>query len=137
MGKPWKELEKRTAAALGGVRINRADDYGVSDVDVVVPGFDFLRIDCKYRKSHAHHSLIEEIRRKYCTAEGQYPVLVTKHHHSHREYVTVDLVLFAALLKLLGENENENENPPETKEGPEDPEQREELDQTHSKGQPG
>lgn len=110
MGKPWKELEKTAAAALGGVRINRANDYGVSDVDVVVPGFDFLRIDCKYRKSHAHHSLIEEIRTKYCTSKGQYPVLVTKHRSSRREYCTVDLVLFAALLKLLQEKSNENQH---------------------------
>lgn len=103
MGKPWKELEKKTADALGGTRINRATDYGISDVDVLVPGFDFLRVDCKYRKSWAHHSYVEEIRSKYCGAEGQYPILVTKHHHSHKEYVTMDLVMFAAMVKLLKE----------------------------------
>lgn len=109
MGKPWKELEKKTADALGGKRINRSQDYGVSDVDVVVPDFPGMRIDCKYRKRHAHHSLVEEIRDKYCT-EGQFPVLVTKHHSGRREYVTLDLVYFAALLKLAKDKCNEDKH---------------------------
>ena len=100
MSKPWKELEKSTAVALDGVRVNRADDYGVSDVDVVLPYCSHLRLDCKYRASHAHHSLVETIRRKYCK-DGDWPVLVTKHRGSHREYVTIDLSLFAALVKQL------------------------------------
>lgn len=104
MGKPWKELEKKTALALSGTRINRAADYGISDVDVVLPDFPQLRVDCKYRTRHAHHSLIEEIRSKYCANNGDYPVLVTKHHHSQREYVTVDLVFFGALLKMAKGN---------------------------------
>lgn len=110
MGKPWKELEKKTADALSGVRINRASDYGVSDVDVVVPGFDFLRIDCKYRKSWSHHSYVEEIRDKYCKSEGSFPVLITKHRSGRGEYATIDLVLFAALLKLLKEKNNEDQH---------------------------
>lgn len=100
MGKAWKELEKKTAAALGGTRINRAADYGESTYDVVVPDFHFLRADAKYRQRHAHHSLVEEIRTKYCQ-DGGYPVLVTKHAGSHREYVTVDLSLFGALLQVI------------------------------------
>lgn len=110
MGKAWKELEKKTAEALGGVRVNRASDYGISDVDVVVPDLPWLRIDCKFRKRHAHHSLVEGIRAKYCK-EGQYPVLVTKHHSGHRSYVTIDLPLFVALLKevkLIQEKTNED-----------------------------
>lgn len=113
MGKPWKELEKKTADALGGTRINRASDYGVSDVDVLVPGFDFLRIDCKYRKSWAHHSFVEEIRSKYCKSEGQFPALVTKHRSGRGEYVTIDLVLFASMLKLLKEKYNEDQRVPD------------------------
>lgn len=110
MGKPWKELEKKTASVLGGVRINRALDYGVSDVDVLIPDLLPLRVDCKYRARHAHHSLMEEIRDKYCS-DGQFPVLVTKHHSSHREYVTCDLVLFGAILELLRRsNQTEKDN---------------------------
>lgn len=101
VGKPWKQLEKKTAEALGGVRINRAADYGVSDVDVLVSGFDFLRCDCKYRSSWAHHSFVEEIRKKYCNSEGQSPVLITKHRNGRQEYVTVDLSLFASLLDQI------------------------------------
>jgi hypothetical protein len=103
LSKPWKELEKRTAEALDGVRVNRAADYGESNVDVILPYCDRLRIDCKYRAKHAHHSLVEEIREKYCTEDGMWPVLVTKHRGSHREFVTIDLSLFAALLKTPGE----------------------------------
>lgn len=109
MGKPWKELEKKAAAALGGVRVNRANDYGVSDVDCVVGDFLPLRIDCKYRKRHQHHSLMEEIRSKYCN-ERSYPILVTKHHSSKREYVTCDLVLFGALLEVIRKLNQENTN---------------------------
>src|SRR5882724_4815273 len=112
MSRAWKDLEKKTAETLQGVRINRANDYGVSDVDVVVPYFPWARIDCKYRKRHSHHSLVEEIRSKYCK-DGQFPILVTKHHSSKREYVTVDLSLFASLLiqlKLIQEKPNEDEH---------------------------
>lgn len=101
MSKPWKELEKATAEALDGVRINRANDFGISDVDVVLPYMPSLKLDAKYRAKHAHHSLVEEIRRKYCKADGDYPVLITKHHHSQRTYVTVDLSLFASMLITL------------------------------------
>lgn len=87
---------------LGGTRINRAGDYGESNVDVVLPYAPELRIDCKYRANHAHHSLVEEIRDKYCSGGRDWPVLVTKHRGSHREYVTVDLALFAALIRQLG-----------------------------------
>lgn len=97
MGKPWKELEKKTAVSLGGKRINRAADYGESNVDVVLDDMPGLRIDCKYRQRHAHHALVEEIRSKYCK-DNEYPVLVTKHARSQREYVTVDLELFAKMI---------------------------------------
>lgn len=99
MGKPWKELEKKTAEVLGGVRINRAADFGISDVDVVIPDHPLVRLDAKYRKRHAHHSLVEEIRTKYCKLPGQVPALVTKHHSGRRSYVTVDLEFFAELMK--------------------------------------
>src|SRR5260221_8257499 len=106
MSKPWKELEKEAAKKLGGIRIVRGNDYGKSDVDVVVPDFIPLRIDCKYRSRHAHHALIEEVRSKYC-ADGGYPVLVTKHRLSRREYATIDLDLLGALLEMLRRKNNE------------------------------
>lgn len=132
MSRAWKELEKKTAETLQGVRINRANDYGVSDVDVVIPYFPWARIDCKYRKRHSHHSLVEEIRSKYCK-DGQFPILVTKHHSSKREYVTVDLSLFASLLiqlKLIQEKPNEDEHVSD--QGTKDIQEREELDKAKS-----
>lgn len=99
MSKPWKELEKATAAALGGKRINRGADFGVSDVDVVLPDHPRLRIDCKYRQRHAFHGLVEEIRAKYCKSPGDVPVLVTKHRSGRGAYATVDLDFFVELIK--------------------------------------
>lgn len=109
MGKPWKELEKKAASVMGGTRINRAADYGISDVDVVLPDFPGLKIDCKVRRRHAHHALVEEIREKYCKSGGS-PVLVTKHGYSHREYVTVDLDLFVTILDSLRQISHNNLN---------------------------
>lgn len=94
----WKNLERQAAQALGGVRVLRGDDYSQSDVDVLIPAFPELKVDCKYRQKHAHHSLMEIIRQKYCEVEFDVPVLVTKHRNQSGACVTVDLDYFARLL---------------------------------------
>lgn len=94
----WKALEREAAEALGGKRVSRGDDFSRSDVDVVVPDFPLLRVDCKYRKAHAHHSLLDEVVEKYCPTDEQIPVLVTKHHRQQGANVTITLVFFASLL---------------------------------------
>lgn len=106
MSKPWKELEKKTAEALGGKRVSRGADFGVSDVDVILPDHPNARVDCKYRQRHSFHQFVEEIRTKYCKSEGDFPVLVTKHRSGRGAYATVDLDVFAELLKHLPKKEN-------------------------------
>lgn len=94
----WKALERETAKELGGKRVVRGD-YGESDVDVKLD-MAFLKVDCKYRQSHAHHSLLEGIRQKYC-GPGERPVLVTKGRRQVGSCTTVDTTFFALLLDCL------------------------------------
>lgn len=94
----WKNLERTVAKELGGKRVLRGSDFSVEDVDVELADFPHLRIDCKYRKSHAHHSLLAEIEEKYCS-DGQIPVLVTKHHNQAGANVTIGLNFFKTLIE--------------------------------------
>lgn len=103
----WKNLERESARMLGGNRVTRGADFSVSDVDVKIPELPFLKVDAKYRKSHAHHSLLEEVRKKYCNA-GDIPVLITKHHRQRGANVTIPLELFAVLLDAFRQ---QNEDP--------------------------
>lgn len=96
----WKDLERHAAARLKGRRVVRGGDFSVSDVDVIVEDFPALKVDCKYRKSHAFHALVEEIREKYCSGGGA-PVMITRHNRGKTVYATMDLELFAQLLDLI------------------------------------
>lgn len=107
----WKDLERETAAALRGKRIYRGADFSVSDTDVLVPDIPELKVDCKYKQAHSHHSLMAEIREKYCGDQGV-PVLVTKSKRQHGACVTVPLEFFAVLLdgwRKLAELQKTNE----------------------------
>lgn len=104
----WKDLERATAEALKGKRVMRGANFAESDVDVKVPDFPLLKVDCKYRKSHAFHALVEDIRTKYCESHDVTigtPVLVTRHRNGKNVYVTVDLEMFAKLLDLIREED--------------------------------
>jgi len=94
----WKELERIAARKLGGRRFPRWLDFSQSAPDVVVDDHPELVIDCKSRKRFSHHTLLEEIERKYCEP-GQVPVLVTKAEGQRGEYVTVPLDFLAKLLR--------------------------------------
>lgn len=96
----WKNFERETAKILGGRRIYRGDDFSRSDVDVALDDLPHYKIDNKYRKAHAHHSLMEEILRKYCVGDGTVPVLVTKHHRQDGSYTTIPTERFAYLIAL-------------------------------------
>jgi hypothetical protein len=95
----WKNLERATAEALGGKRVVRGADFSVSDVDVKLDDLPWLKIDCKVRKSHSHHSLLEEVSRKYCKSPEDEPLLVTKHHNQSGAYVTMSLKLFGRMVE--------------------------------------
>lgn len=99
----WKGLERLVAKVLGGRRISRGDNFAREDVDVVLEDLPELRIDCKYRTRHAHHTHLKEIIRKYASEPGQEPVLVTKHHNQPSGYVTIRLEFFSLLIDCLRE----------------------------------
>lgn len=102
MSDAWKALEKKTAEVLGGFRISRADDWGRSDYDVHVPAHPELRIDCKYKKGgFAHHTLLAEVREKYCREDGDVAVLVSKSGRKRGEVVSLSLEDFASLLGTI------------------------------------
>lgn len=94
----WKNLERQVAKELGGKRVLRGADFSVEDVDVKIDDFPHLKLDCKYRTRHAHHSLLAEIEEKYCE-ENEVPVLITKHHNQSGACVTVSLDFFKVLLE--------------------------------------
>lgn len=95
----WKALEREAALVLGGKRVVRGD-WGESDVDVKTE-YPALKVDCKYRQSHAHHSLLKEIGEKYCKTLRDQEVLVTKHARQVGCNVTVRGYLFGILLDSL------------------------------------
>lgn len=102
MSNAWKALEKKVAELLGGERISRADDWGRSDYDVHVPAHPYLKVDCKYRKGGwAHHSVLDEIREKYCKEDGDMAIMVSKSGRKRGEVVSLSLNDFRGLLWLI------------------------------------
>ena len=97
----WKSHEKAVAKGLGGRRISRADDWGRSDVDVVVADFPMFRIDGKYRQKFAHHTLLREVKKKYCKDPKSIPLLVTKQARERGAVVSMSLNDFGALLSMM------------------------------------
>lgn len=101
MSQAWKDLERTVAAKLGGRRKLRGANFAEEDFDVEVPDMPHWRIDAKYRASHAHHSRLREVRKKYCKDSTAVPLLVTKARGEHGEVVSMALDDFAALLTAL------------------------------------
>lgn len=97
----WKALEREAARLFGGKRISRGANFAESDVDVSLPGLRYIKVDAKYRKHHAHHSLIEEIKRKYCKGTDAVPLMVTKHHRQRGSYATMPTEFAGILLDCL------------------------------------
>lgn len=96
--KPWKAFEREVAKALGGQRVHRGGNFAETAPDVVLPEPE-LKIDCKWRRaSFAHHTLLEEIRARYCE-DGDVPVLCTRRYKRTGFCVTVPGEFFAVLLR--------------------------------------
>ena len=93
----WKDLERQTAAALGGKRIVRYDFFAPPCADVVLEDMPNLSIDCKHRARWQFHSLLAEIARKY---HGT-PILVTKSRGERGAVVSCPLEYFAGLLERI------------------------------------
>lgn len=92
----WKELERIAARKLCGERVPRWLDFGQSAPDVLVPDFGLV-VDAKAHARFSHHSLMENIERKYCEPH-EVPVLISKHSKQVGEYATVPLDWLANLL---------------------------------------
>ena len=93
----WKTLERTAASKLSGERVPRWLDFGQSSPDVLVPDFKLVN-DVKAHSRFSHHSLMENIERKYY-ALGEIPCLVTKAAGQRGEYVTLPLDTLADLLR--------------------------------------
>lgn len=81
----WKNFERAMADLFRSVgfdkaeRVSRADDLGVSDIDVVIPEIPHVKVDCKYKQDgHVVLTTFEEAEAKYVTAEGDFLVLPLK-----------------------------------------------------------
>ena len=101
MSQAWKDLERTVAAKLGGRRKLRGANFAEEDFDVEVTDFAHWRIDAKYRARHAHHTLLREVRKKYCKDSTAVPLLVTKARGEHGEVVSMSLDDFAAIVTAL------------------------------------
>ncbi len=97
----WKALERDVAKKLGGKRKLRGADFSQKDTDVELPDFPHWKLDAKYRASHAHHTFLREVRKKYCHGKLDVPVLITKGRREHGAVVCMDLDDFANLIGAL------------------------------------
>lgn len=94
----WKELERVTAATLGGRRVVTPWELFEARPDVVVEDAGLV-IDCKAYRRFAHHALLDAVQRRYCKP-GQTPALVTKAAGQRGAYVTLPLDYLAHLLDV-------------------------------------
>lgn len=84
MSKAWKASESQWPKTLkefkvGAVRISRAGDYSQSIDDVRILGADWLKNDCKYRKSgFLSSTLLKDTEDLYCKEPGDTQIVITK-----------------------------------------------------------
>ena len=87
----WKELEKKAAQKLGGVRLVRGDDFSQSILDVE---HDFLAIDCKWRSSLATVTWFKKLMKDNEKIYGKgkkVPILVIKQKGMRSELVVIEI----------------------------------------------
>lgn len=86
------------AKKLQGKRVTRGADFSESDVDIKLPDFPSLKIDCKLRADFYHHALFKDIKEKYVKVDGDIPMMVTREGGKSLYLAVVDLDFFAKLL---------------------------------------
>ena len=96
MEQAWQRFERDVAARLDGQRYPRDVLAFESAPDVLVPDVALI-IDAKLRKRWTHHTLLADVRRKYCRP-GERPLLVTRRSGKAGALVTVELDFFVELL---------------------------------------
>lgn len=99
----WKDLERliaKKAAEYGltGKRVKRGSDFSKKDVDAKVKEAIFLKFDAKRHQRFAFHTLLRDVKKKYCKSERHVEVLVTKTPNQKGAYVTIPIDFFFWLL---------------------------------------
>lgn len=108
----WKALEKLVAQKLGGTRLVRGDDFGVSMLDVEC---DQWAVDCKWRSSLAtatwYKKLVKDNEKIYGKGK-KVPILVIKEKGMRGELVVISLDDFISVVndKRYHIESKENEN---------------------------
>lgn len=79
----WKAFERATVNQINEVgltakRVLRGGDLGESDVDVTIDEVPGLKLDCKFRQSHGHHSLFLKTEALYVKEPGDFLWMPTK-----------------------------------------------------------
>jgi hypothetical protein len=99
----WKNVERKTAAGMGGTRHSRGADFSESAPDIdfkIIPGMS-PKVDCKWSgKTWRHHTLLQEIDDKYCKAEIDVPFLVTKQARETGEVVSMKMKHFLPMFHV-------------------------------------
>ena len=87
-------------------RVERINNYSVSDTDVKIDGFPEIHIDFKARKSFATYTLFEEyVLKRYCQSGG-WGVMPVKEKNQKGCYILIEDKFFVELLKLYIKEKN-------------------------------
>jgi len=113
----WQSFERDVAAALGGRRYPRDVLAFESAPDVLVPDVGLI-VDAKLRKRWTHHTLLADVRRKYCRP-AERPLLVTRRSGKPGALVCCEMDFF---VELLAAWRCQNESGPHGDDGPARPE---------------
>jgi hypothetical protein len=105
----WKQLERDTAAVLGGQRVTRGANFGKEDVDVEIPDFPSFKVDAKRYKRFRVFSLFDLVKKKYCKNPQDKPILIIR--ESNRKYVlaVINLNLLGKFLEYIRKKGEQNE----------------------------
>jgi len=95
----WKDLEKTAARKLGGIRLERGNDWSQSILDVEHPVW---AVDCKHRTSMAVVTWFKKLlsdNAKIYPGENKIPILILKKKGMRGELVVIDLDTFLRIIK--------------------------------------
>lgn len=100
--------EKQWAETLKAYKLpaSRATDrimnYSISDDDVHIEGFPWIRSDSKYRAAGFLNSkLLRDIEKKYCKKKGFFGILISKHLRQIGQDCTVKDEFLAMMLSVF------------------------------------
>lgn len=103
----WKQLERTAAEVLGGTRVSRGMDFGVSDVDVKIDDFPTFKVDTKRYKHFAAFSLYETVQKKYCKKPEDKPILILRQSGKRHVLAVIDLNLLAGFMDYVREKKDQ------------------------------